>query len=131
MSANIAGVTRQTISGVESGQQTPNVAITLRLAKALGCKVEDLFWMEEDLPTVEAVVTKTVLTKRKLRVSLARVGGQWIAHPLLGKDAFRTEMIPVDAETIYCNNLEEEAFDQMHTSKILVQVLDDTEKLQN
>ncbi|TWH54873.1 LOW QUALITY PROTEIN: XRE family transcriptional regulator of molybdate metabolism [Dulcicalothrix desertica PCC 7102] len=129
--ANIAGVTRQTISGVESGQYTPNVAITLRLAKALGCKVEDLFWMEEDLPTVEAVVTKTVLTKGKLRVSLARVGGQWIAYPLMGKDAFRTEMIPVDAETIYCNNLDEEAFDQMHTSKILVRVLDDTEKLQN
>ncbi|MEH1925303.1 helix-turn-helix transcriptional regulator, partial [Nostoc sp.] len=46
--ANIANVTRQTISGVESGLYAPSVAITLRLAKALGCQVEDLFWLERD-----------------------------------------------------------------------------------
>ncbi|NWF57742.1 MAG: hypothetical protein HXY43_00005 [Fischerella sp.] len=33
-----------------------------------------------------------------LRVCLARIGGQWVAHPLIGKDAFRTEMIPADGE---------------------------------
>jgi putative molybdopterin biosynthesis protein len=58
--ANLAGVTRQTISGVESGQYAPSVAISLRLAKALGCQVEDLFWFEEDLPQIEATLTKDV-----------------------------------------------------------------------
>ncbi len=119
--ANIAGVTRQTISGVESSQYTPSVAISLRLAKALGCKVEDLFWMEEDLPTIEATLAASTFTEGKLRVSLAKVGGQWVAHPLVGKNAFRTEMIPADGEVV--NNV--------NKGKVLVQVLDDAEKLQN
>ena len=98
--ANIAGVTRQTIGGLESGQYAPSVAISLRLAKALGCQVEELFWLEKDLPEVEAVLAKPVKSGDKLRVSLARVGGQWIAYPLVGNDAFRMEMIPADGEAV-------------------------------
>lgn len=98
--ANIASVTRQTISGVESGLYAPSVAITLRLAKALGCQVEDLFWLERDLPEIEAVLTKPVPNGQQLRVSVARVGGQWIAYPLIGKDAFRQDMIPADGEAV-------------------------------
>jgi len=98
--ANLAGVTRQTISGVESGQYAPSVATTLRLAKALGCQVEDLFWLEQDLPEIEAVLSKPVPNSQQLRVSLARVAGQWIAYPLIGKDAFRQDMIPADGETV-------------------------------
>jgi putative molybdopterin biosynthesis protein len=98
--ANIANVTRQTISGVESGLYAPSVAITLRLAKALGCQVEDLFWLERDLPEIEAVLAKPVSNGQQLRVSMARVGGQWIAYPLIGKDAFRQDMIPADGETV-------------------------------
>lgn len=96
--ANLAAVTRQTISGVESGLYAPSVAISLRLAKALGCQVEELFWLEQDLPQIEAVLTKPVNNLQQLRVSLARVGGQWIAYPLVGKDAFRQDMIPADGE---------------------------------
>ncbi|MBW4597671.1 MAG: helix-turn-helix domain-containing protein [Brasilonema angustatum HA4187-MV1] len=103
--ANIAGVTRQTISGVESGQYAPSVAVSLRLAKALGCQVENLFWFEEDLPEVEAVLTKPVKSGQQLRVSLARVGGQWIAYPLVGNDAFRIEMIPADGEAVAVRHL--------------------------
>lgn len=98
--ADLAGVTRQTISGVESGQYAPSVVITLRLAKALGCQVEDLFWLERDLPEIEAVLAKPVSNTRQLRVSMARVGGQWVAYPLIGKDAFRQDMIPADGEAI-------------------------------
>jgi len=98
--ANIASVTRQTISGVESGLYAPSVAITLRLAKALGCQVEDLFWLERDLPEIEAVLAKPVPNGQQLRVSVARVGGQWIAYPLIGKDAFRQDMIPADGEAV-------------------------------
>ncbi|MEA5573710.1 substrate-binding domain-containing protein [Calothrix sp. UHCC 0171] len=106
--ANIAGVTRQTISGVESRQYTPSVAITLRLAKALGCKVEDLFWFEQDLPEIEAVLSRAVPETQKFRVSIARVSGQWIAYPLVGKDAFRTEMIAADGEAFVLNKAVEE-----------------------
>ncbi len=113
--ANLAGVTRQTISGVESGQYAPSVATTLHLAKALGCQVEDLFWLERDLPEIEAVLAKPVPTGQQLRVSLARVGGQWIAYPLIGKDAFRQDMIPADGEGI----------SQTGIDKVRVRLLDD------
>ncbi|WP_375476661.1 substrate-binding domain-containing protein [uncultured Nostoc sp.] len=98
--ANIAGVTRQSIGGVELGQYAPSVAMSLRLAKALGCQVEDLFWFEEDLPEVEAILAGSGPKQQQSRVSLARVGNQWIAYPLVGNDAFRIEMIPADGETV-------------------------------
>jgi molybdate-binding protein/DNA-binding XRE family transcriptional regulator len=124
--ANIAGVTRQSIGGVESGQYAPSVSISLRLAKALGCQVEDLFWFEEDLPKVEAVLTKPVISGQQLRVSLARVGEQLIAYPLVGNNAFRLEMIPADGEALAA-----ELPDQGGTNKVLVRLLDDMDKLEN
>ncbi|ARV60568.1 XRE family transcriptional regulator [Nostocales cyanobacterium HT-58-2] len=138
--ANIAGVTRQTISGVESGQYAPSVAVSLRLAKALGCKVENLFWFEEDLPEVEAVLTKPVKSGQQLRVSLARVGGKWIAYPLVGNDAFRIEMIPADGEAVAVDgfpgirklpNPKGEAQSNTATNKVHVKLLDDIDKLHN
>lgn len=126
--ANIASVTRQTISGVESGQYAPSVAITLRLAKALGCQVEDLFWLERDLPKIEAVLAKPVPYGQPLRVSLARVGGQWIAYPLIGKDAFRQDMIPADGEAVAgvaASYLAGEDKSRIGTDKVQVRLLDD------
>ncbi|KAB8314320.1 helix-turn-helix domain-containing protein [Tolypothrix campylonemoides VB511288] len=117
--ASLAGVTRQTIGGVESGQYAPSTTIALRLAKALGCHVEDLFWLEEDLPEIEAIPAQNLPVGEGLRVSLARIGGQWVAHPLIGKDAFRTEMIPADG----AGNL----LPDMDT--VLVKLLEEPEKL--
>ncbi len=152
--ANIAGVTRQTIGGLESGQYAPSVTISLRLAKALGCKVEDLFWLEEDLPEIEAIVAESAPQQEQSRVSLARVGDQWIAYPLVGNDAFRIEMIPSDGEMVAVNQQTvisvsdglalaypwgEASFaqrlverkEQIGTNKVLVRLLDDIDKLQN
>ena len=99
--ANIAGVTRQTIGAVETGQCAPSVTISLRLAKALGCQVEDLFWLgEEDLPKIEAILADSTSNLRQSQVILARIGDRWIAYPLLGRDAFHIEMIPSDGETV-------------------------------
>ncbi|MEH1854287.1 MAG: substrate-binding domain-containing protein [Nostoc sp.] len=147
--ANIAGVTRQSIGGVELGQYAPSVAMSLRLAKALGCQVEDLFWFEEDLPEVEAILAGSVPKQQQSRVSLARVGNQWIAYPLVGNDAFRIEMIPADGETLAViypdaresvrvkevasneRQSEGEAQSQNGTNKVLVRLLDDIDKLHN
>ncbi|MEH2446277.1 MAG: substrate-binding domain-containing protein [Nostoc sp.] len=99
--ANIAGVTRQSIGAVETGQCAPSVTVSLRLAKALGCQVEDLFWLtEEDLPQIEAILTDSIPNLQRSQVSLARIGDRWIAYPLLGRDAFRIEMIPSDGEVV-------------------------------
>ena len=102
--AKIAGVSRQAISGVESGQYAPSATVALRLAKVLGCRVEDLFWLEEESVSVEAIPTQNIPVDRSCRLALARVGGKLIAHPLVREDAFRTEMIPADGEGSYQTN---------------------------
>ncbi|MEH1848861.1 MAG: substrate-binding domain-containing protein [Nostoc sp.] len=99
--ANITGVTRQTIGAVETGQCAPSVTISLRLAKALGCQVEDLFWLgEEDLPKIEAILADSTPDNQQSQVILARIRDRWIAYPLLARDAFRIEMIPSDGEVV-------------------------------
>lgn len=96
--ATMAGVSRQTISGVESGQTALSTTVALRLAKALGCRVEDLFWLDQDSLNLEAAPVTSMTTSIPLRVSLARIGGRWIAHPLVGAEAFQMELIPADGE---------------------------------
>jgi len=94
----MVGVSRQTISGVESGQTAFSVTVALRLSKALGCRVEDLFWLDQETVSVEAVPAKSMASGELQRVSLAKIGGRWVAHPLVGADAFRMELIPADGE---------------------------------
>jgi putative transcriptional regulator len=45
--AILAGVTRQTISSIETGQYNPSALLALRLALCLEKRVEDLFYLEE------------------------------------------------------------------------------------
>ena len=42
-----AGVTRQTISSIETGQYNPSALLALKLARCLDKPVEDLFSLEE------------------------------------------------------------------------------------
>jgi putative transcriptional regulator len=46
--ARAAGVSRQTISSIETGQYCPSTVLALHLARILGERVEDLFWLEGD-----------------------------------------------------------------------------------
>ena len=41
--ANKVGIGRSTISDIETGKHIPSVDIAIKIAKILGCKVEDLF----------------------------------------------------------------------------------------
>src|SRR5215470_17937126 len=96
--AKRAGVTRQTISGVESGLYLPSTLVALRLARALGCRVEDLLWLEEETTSMDVVPAASVPVGCASRLLLARVGDRWIAHPLNGDQTVRTELLPADAE---------------------------------
>lgn len=118
--AEAAGVTRQTISGIEGGLYAPSVAVALRLARALGCRVEELFWLEGDLPTVEARPSgdPAKMTGGE-RVAVTRVGGHWIAHPLTAEHAYRTEMIPADGVA-----------ESASASSVRVRLLDDPDALE-
>ncbi len=42
------GVTRKTINAIENGRDIPSVLLALRLARAFGTRVEDIFRLSED-----------------------------------------------------------------------------------
>ena len=46
--AQRAGVSRQTISSIETGQYTPSALLAFRLAQVLAVPVAELFWLEGD-----------------------------------------------------------------------------------
>ena len=45
--ASLVGVTRQTISSIETGQYCPTAKLALLISKALNKKFEELFFFEE------------------------------------------------------------------------------------
>ena len=47
--ANEVRVTRKTINAIENGRDIPSVYLALRLARAFGVRVEDIFQIKEDL----------------------------------------------------------------------------------
>lgn len=44
----MVGVSRQTISQIERGDYSPSVTLALKIAKACGANVEDIFSYEEE-----------------------------------------------------------------------------------
>ena len=45
--ADIIGVSRQTIHAIETGKFVPSTLLTMKMAYYFGCKVEDIFELEE------------------------------------------------------------------------------------
>ena len=46
--AQAAGVSRQTISSIETGQYCPSTVLAFRIARVLGARIDELFWLEGD-----------------------------------------------------------------------------------
>jgi putative transcriptional regulator len=44
--AKAVGVTRQTIGLIESGKYNPTLSLCINICKALGTKLDELFWEE-------------------------------------------------------------------------------------
>lgn len=82
--AERVGVKRQAIYDMESGRYLPNTALALRIAKEIGCRVEDLFALEE--PEEAQPITLVETTGMvNARVAVARVRERLVAYPLDGK----------------------------------------------
>jgi putative molybdopterin biosynthesis protein len=78
------GLTRQSLSAIEAGRATPAVDIALRLARALGCTVEQLFGDPHDAHDFNACPTSPVAHSR---LALAYIDARWLSYPLLADDA--------------------------------------------
>lgn len=125
-----AGVTRQAVSAIEGGQAAPSLGVALRLARALGCRVEDLFWLDDPEPEVEVELVGTGVEDPEPqgapasrpagpggsagsggpghagpdasggRCLVARIGGRWVAHRLWGDGAFSSDLLPAGARLV-------------------------------
>ena len=81
--AAAAGLSRQSVGAIEAGRAVPAVDVALRLARALGCPVEQLFGASE--PTrLAPEFSSSPMTGR---VALAQIAGRWVSYPLVGDSA--------------------------------------------
>ncbi len=90
--AGMAGVSRQAVSAVESGQSDPSLRVALALAQALGMTVEELFGAEGSVPELPARLVGGQEQARgpgSDRVSLAEIGDSFVALPLAGATVSR------------------------------------------
>ena len=84
--ADMAGVTRQSISGIESGRWSPSLEVALALASALGTSVEGLFGAAPELPALDARLAAAA--NASARLLLSEIDGAPVAYPLVGDFGF-------------------------------------------
>ncbi len=84
--AERVGLSRQSVSAIEAGRATPAVDVALRLARALDCRVEELFGEPPAAPTLSA---ESGARGPAGRAAVACIAGRWVSHPL-GHDGLRT-----------------------------------------
>jgi molybdate-binding protein/DNA-binding XRE family transcriptional regulator len=86
--ATRAGLTRQAISAIEGSKYVPNTVVALRLARILGCRVEELFALPDAGEEREVeVVGPGAWPPAPVRAIVAYGRGRWVAHPLVARRA--------------------------------------------
>jgi putative molybdopterin biosynthesis protein len=83
-----AGISRQTLSILESGRGHPSTVVALGLANVLRCRVEELFWLREEGGELRAEIagSRERSDPASRRALLGSVAGRWVAHPLRRRD---------------------------------------------
>ncbi|PKB82339.1 MAG: hypothetical protein BZY88_04470, partial [SAR202 cluster bacterium Io17-Chloro-G9] len=100
----MAGISRQAYAAVEASTATPSTEVALRLAVALGARVDRLFSLaEESPPAVQAELVGAVEPETSInqpapsrRATLAQVGHRLLARPLVGQVAARHSLVEAD-----------------------------------
>lgn len=91
-----AGITRQAVYSIENSQYLPTTAVALRLATALGCRVEDLFNLVSSGQVIEGDLIGPPVAANRARVKVARVGDRTIVRPVSDLGDLLTFTIPAD-----------------------------------
>ena len=92
--AGMAGVSRQAVSAVESGQSDPSLRVALALAQALGMTVDELFGDEAAVPTLTAKLVARPAAVLRTRVTLASIGESVVALPQAGPTVSHAGFLP-------------------------------------
>lgn len=85
--AKEAGVTRQSIHAIETGEYIPNTEVALRLARALDVSVEELFALpgstrDRFAPIRAEIVSRSAGIERSPVTRLCKVGPRWMSYPV-------------------------------------------------
>ncbi len=98
--ADMSGITRQAVCAIEANQYLPTTAVALRLAGALGCRVEDLFSLVATGDLIEGeLIAGTPLnasTQGSTRVKVARVGSRFVVRPVAALGEILNFTVPAD-----------------------------------
>lgn len=79
--AKKVGIKRQAVYDIETGRYLPNTGVALKLARTLGCRVEDLFH-ERSPQDQSATVVSHICVPPGTRVKLAKIKDRLIAYPM-------------------------------------------------
>jgi molybdate-binding protein/DNA-binding XRE family transcriptional regulator len=118
--ATMSGLSRQSLNQIENGSSVPSTAIALQLARALGCKVEDLFELDDprELRATIAQPLSPSSRNQATRAVVAQVGGRWIAHRLDPRE--RPYDLTLAADAVLAGKKVQPLVDQMRLAENLI-----------
>ena len=83
--AELAGITRQAVSALEANQYSPATSVALQLARALRCRVEDLFSIKQGGEIIEGELLGLLPPGRgPIRAQVTQIGHRLMVRPLDG-----------------------------------------------
>jgi putative molybdopterin biosynthesis protein len=83
--ADLAGITRQAVSALEANQYSPATSVALQLARALHCRVEDLFSIKQGGEVIEGELLGNLPQgTTPVRAQVTQIGHRMLVRPLDG-----------------------------------------------
>jgi putative molybdopterin biosynthesis protein len=83
--ADLAGITRQAVSALEANQYSPATSVALQLARALHCRVEDLFSLKQTGEIIEGELLGAPLQGTgPVRAQVTQIGHHLLVRALDG-----------------------------------------------
>lgn len=96
--ADMVGITRQAVAAIEGGHYSPATSVALQLARALRCRVEDLFSIRQGGEIIEGELLGSLPKGRdKLRARVTQVGGRLLVRSLDGTGELTSLTASADA----------------------------------
>ena len=99
-----AGITRQTVSSIESNLYLPTTAVALHLASVLACRVEDLFGLVATEDIVEGKLIghlpQSDMKASPVRVKVMKVGTRRVVSPVTGLSELLSFTVPADGYVV-------------------------------
>lgn len=102
--ADLAGITRQAVSALESDQYSPATSVALQLARALNCRVEDLFSLKKGGEVIEGELLGALPHGNlPARAQVMQIGRRVLVRPLDGINELTSLSATADGLIVECH----------------------------